>query len=255
MIDVIKQVVAFESARTVTRGRLFVWAAIAFLPTILMLTLQSQARGRVPDEAVVAISFFLVVQIGTAMSLLLWATPAVGSEIESQTWIYIAMRPKGRIALVLGKYLVSVGWSVLAGVPSSIGIAFASRASEPLRLAASLIGLVIFASLCYAALYVLIGVVFSRRATVFAVVYSVIVEGLVANIPAAISNISVSYRLRSLLIEWTGIEGLQNSAQQFYAPQPQWAHLVGLVVYVVVALTLATAVIHRKEFATEATSA
>ncbi|GAB5403090.1 MAG: hypothetical protein Aurels2KO_13210 [Aureliella sp.] len=255
MIEVIKQVVAFEAIRSVTRSRLLVWFAIAALPTVLMVMLQSQARGRLPDEVVIEIAFRLVVQTGCMMGLLLWATPAVGSEVESQTWIYVAMRPAGRIAMVFGKYLVAVGWTILAGIPSSIGIAFASRVGDPLALAISLIGLVALASFSFAALYVLIGVAFSRRATVFAVVYSLLVEGAVARIPAAVCNITVTYRLSSLLEHWLGIELPSTAHMQLYVSPSPWQHIPTLAVYVIVLLTLAAAIIHRKEFATEATSA
>lgn len=255
MIEVIKQVVSFEAARSVTRSRLFVWFAIAAMPTVLMVMLQSQAQGRVPDHVVTEIAFRLVVQVGCMMGLLLWATPAVGSEIESQTWVYVAMRPAGRIALVIGKYIVAVGWTILAGVPSSIGIAFAAQVEEPLRLAAGLLGLVVLASVSYAALYILIGVIFSRRATVFAVVYSLIIEGAVSRIPAAICNITVSYRLGSLLEDWLGIDLPSRMQMNAYVSQPQWLHLISLAIYAIILITLAAAVIHRKEFATEATSA
>lgn len=255
MIQAIKQVIAFELMRTVTRSRLAVWIAIIVCPTLLMGLLQFQARHAISPEPLVTVAFFLVVQIGCMMGLLLWATPSVGSEIEAQTWVYIAMRPHGRVALVVGKYIVAVVWAVLAGLPSAVGVALATGIDVQWQLAATLCGLVILASLCYAALYSLIGVVFSRRATVFAVVYSLVMEMVVASIPATVNQLTVSYRLRSLLVDWTGIESLRTAAERMFGSSPAWQNLLGLAIYLVVTLGLAAFLIHRKEFSGEATSA
>ncbi len=255
MINAICQVVRFEARRTVTSSRLSIVALISLLPFVLITILHMQARREIPPEPITIIAYFLVPQVGCMLGLLLWATPAVGSEIESQTWIYIAMRPYGRMALVIGKFLVAAGWSILAGIPSAAAVTLVSRSETPIQFFTTLATLVCLSSICFSGLYCLIGVVFSRRATVFAVVYSLLVEGLVSNIPAAVNQITVSYRLRGLLVEWTGLEQLKTSAERFLGSDPAWQHLLGLAIYAVVTVTLATIVIQRKEFPGEATSA
>ncbi len=61
-------------------------------------------------------------------------------------------------------------------------------------------------SLCYVALYVLIGIAFSARATVVAVVYTLLFEGVLSTIPATINKFTVCYTLRALLAEGVAIK-------------------------------------------------
>ena len=116
------------------------------------MLLQSQAMGNVPEEVLAVMSYYLVVQVGCMLGLLLWAIPAVGSELEAQTWVYLAMRPHGKVAILLGKYVVSAVWTASAGIVSAIGVAWFSQYSDPFLLARTLIALVLISSVCYAAL-------------------------------------------------------------------------------------------------------
>ncbi len=45
--------------------------------------------------------------------------PLVHAELEGRTWIYLAVRPRGRVSVLLGKYLTAVAWTTLAGWTST----------------------------------------------------------------------------------------------------------------------------------------
>ncbi len=255
MIDTIKHVVRFEFSRSRSRGRMVIMMAIALLPALLVGLFKLQVRGLTPDGPVALIAYFLVAQIGCMLGLLLWVTPVVGSEVESQTWVYVAMRERGRISLVLGKFLVAVGWAIACGTIGSILVGLVSGVAEPVRLSLTLFGLVLISSFCYGSLYLLIGVVFTRRSTVFAVVYSLIMEGVVSNIPATINQLTVAYRLRALLVEWTGMERLRSDAVEYFGAEPLWHHFLAVTLFVLITLTISVIIIDRKEIAGEATSA
>lgn len=243
------EVIRFEGKRTRTRGRIALWVALAAFPSVLMFLLQSQAPpGQVPREALALISFYLVVQVGCMLGLLLWATPAVGSELEAQTWIYLAMRPHGKVAVLLGKYAVATLWTASAGVVSAVGVSIFSEFSEPLLLARALIALVALASVSYAALYILIGVAVQARATVFAVVYTVLIEGVLSTVPATINKFTVCYRLRALMADWVDIMLVGPEAEAIFGYEPAWQHLAALALYTGVVLVLALWVMRVKEF-------
>ena len=122
--------------------------------------------------------------------------------ISNRTWSLRTVAPSQAVAL--GKYAVAVVWSICFGVLSAIGVSALSGVDNPLLLAATLISAVL------AALYRLIGAAFYRRATVFAFVMSVVLEGVVSLVPAMINQLTVAYRLRSIVAkamsvssEWT----------------------------------------------------
>jgi ABC-type transport system involved in multi-copper enzyme maturation permease subunit len=239
----------FELLRTLTRGRILIWLALAFFPSILIWLLQSQANGNVPGEAIALMTFYLVPLIGCTLGLLLWAAPAIGSELEAQTWIYLAMRPHGRLAVLFGKFAVAVLWTATAGIVSAIGVALCSRYSPPSDLMVALVPLVLLAAVCYGALFTLIGAIFTRRATVIAVVYSLVMEGLVSIIPAAINKLTVCYRLRALLAEWAGLDQLRLTTDELFGYQPAWQHLFALAIYTAIVLLAAAMVVQSKELA------
>ncbi|MEZ6134033.1 MAG: ABC transporter permease [Pirellulaceae bacterium] len=248
MFHATAEVIRFESHRTRTRSRLMIWLALAGFPSLLMILLQSQAQGRIPDEVLALTTYYLVVQIGCMLGLLLWATPAVGSELEAQTWIYLAMRPAGKIAVLLGKFIVAAVWTASAGLVSAIGVSFASQYSEPYLLARTLILLVLLASVCYSALYIMIGIAFTNRATVLAVIYTLLFEGVLSMVPATINKFTVCFRLRALLADWCNLARIRSESEALFGYEPAWQHLVCLVLYAVVVMVAALWVMQTKEF-------
>jgi ABC-type transport system involved in multi-copper enzyme maturation permease subunit len=243
------EVIRFESKRTRTAGRIMLWLGLALFPALLMFLLQSQVEAEViPDSTLALMSYYLVVQVGCMLGLLLWATPAVGAELEAQTWIYLAMRPHGKIAMLLGKYVVATLWTASAGLVSAGGVAVCSGFTDAPRLAAVLAGLVVMASVCYAALYILIGVAVQARATIVAVVYTLLIEGVLSTVPATINKFTVCYRLRALLVDWLDISLAGPEAEAIFGYEPAWQHLASLAVYTSVVLVIALWIMRTKEF-------
>ena len=256
MLQATADVIRFESKRTRTRGRIVLWLAIALAPALLISMLQVQAQGQVPRDAIVLTCYLLTVQVGCMLGLLLWATPVVGAELEAQTWIYIAMRQHAKVALVIGKFLVAAIWTATACIFSSIWVSVASQNAEvdALQLFVCLMTLSCLASFCYAALYTLIGVAIQARATVVAVVYTLMVEGVLSNVPATISKFTVSYRLRSILGEWLGVVLFDPQLQELFPSEPIWQHIAWLILYAAITLTLSLWLVYFKEFPTSSDS-
>lgn len=254
MLTAILHVFRFELSRTLTFGRIVTWLALCCFPLLLVGTLHWQSEGRVPEIAMAMICYALVPQICCMLGLLLWATPAIGAETESQSWVYLTLRQHGRTGIAIGKYLIAFLWTVSCGIVAAIGVSFLSGHSEPLRMAASLSGLVLLSSACYAALYLLIGASMFRRATVVAVVYSLVVEGLVSWIPATINQLTVSYRLRSLLMRWMDLDPTQmdSSGAYLFGTEAVWFSVLCLVAYALIGLGIATYIIRNREYPVQA---
>lgn len=249
------QVIQFELRRTLTVTRVAIWLCLALFPSFLVGLLRIQSRGQVPDEALSFITYMLVPQISCMLGLLLWATPAIGIELESQSWIYLTLRSKGRIALALGKYAVAFLWTASYGLLSALLISVISGVDEIGSLMGALMILVLLSSASYAALYLLIGAAFFRRATVVAVVYSLVLEGAVSWIPATINQATISYRLRTLLSDWTDFGILRTELDEeaefmraSLGDQPAWFNICCILVYAAVLLTFAVILVHKREF-------
>ena len=83
---------------------------IALITAIRLLSDQ----GAENTESWGLVLYLLVPEVVCLLGLLLWATPSVSTEIEGQTWIYLAMRRSGRNLVLVGKYLTAVIWSFSA---------------------------------------------------------------------------------------------------------------------------------------------
>jgi ABC-type transport system involved in multi-copper enzyme maturation permease subunit len=243
-------VLRFEMGRTATLGRIAFGLALALFPAAIVALLQYEG-AELRGQRVGLVLFALVPQIVTLVSLLLWATPAVYGELEGQTWVYLAVRPAGKTALLLGKYLTAILWTFLVDVVAvSIALAIAGP-EEVRRLWVVGVGVSALACAAYGALYVLIGVVFLRRAMVAAVAYTFVSEFLVTWIPANIHHLTVQYHLRGLAMKWMRWESLHvlRDIQRdlILTSAPVWQHLATLAAFVVVLLTAAAIVLRQRQ--------
>lgn len=108
---------------------------------------------------------------------------------------------------MLGKYAAAFAFSLVTGIVALSLAMLAVGPVQDLRFGptwAFFAGLVALSCLAYAALYVLLGVIFVRRAMAVAVAYTFVFEFLVGFIPAMINQLTVQHHLRSLLLNWLG---------------------------------------------------
>lgn len=252
----------FECVRSLTVSRFLGWALLAFFPPILVAIVASSLVRPIDPRLWASTLFVLIPEATCLLGLLLWATPFLYSELEGKTWIYLAVRPRGRGSVMLGKYLTAVVWTASAALLAVTFTVILVKPPEPFRLWGVLSGLVVLSSFSYGALYLFIGVLFHRRATVVAVAYTLLFEFLVAYIPAMINKLTIQFRLRALLVhllDWDEqIENLTRRGprpnitilRELVGSEPNWLHLVVLGGTTVVLLSLTYAMLHWREFVT-----
>ena len=199
-----------------------------------------------------AVFFGLIPEVITLFGLLLWVPPLVHAELEGRTWIYLAVRPRGRVGVLLGKYMTAIAWTTLAGWTSATVCVLIARPENGLRLWSTTVALVAIASVSYGAVYSLFGVWLHRRAMVLAVAYTLIFELLVSMIPAVINKFTVQYRLRGLFVTWMDWRRVMpaDAKELFLGNEPAWLHVTTLLVGVVVVMSVAVQIIQRKEYVT-----
>jgi ABC-type transport system involved in multi-copper enzyme maturation permease subunit len=199
------------------------------------------------------------------LSLLLWATPNVYSELESRNWLFITTRPHGRTSLLLGKFLAAVLSATLvcfiAVALSCLIVALTVgrfRSDVMTELASFFPKFMVIAGVAcveYAAVFSLIGVLFQRRAMVIATVYALANELLLASVPALVSQFSVRYHLVGLTLGWLGWflptpKPDDEMIELVIAALPLWVNLLVLALLPFFLLAVSIYVIRNREYIT-----
>ena len=99
----IPAVFVFEWRRALTIPRLSWMIAIAAFPPLLLLLARATAPHPPPPEVVAILVYLLSPCVACMMSVFLLATPALASELEGRSWVYLAVRPHGPLSVLLGK--------------------------------------------------------------------------------------------------------------------------------------------------------
>ena len=73
------------------------------------------------EQIYTVVLYLLGPSIACMLGALLFAAPAIASELEQHTWIYLTTRPNGIFYLVTGKYIVAVLWSFSATCVGVLG--------------------------------------------------------------------------------------------------------------------------------------
>jgi hypothetical protein len=255
----IPAVFRFEWQRSLTVARLGWWIVMAAFPVLITSVLLW--RGVVMEDKSLPVDprwtlvlYALVPNVVCYMGLLLWVTPAVHSELQGRTWGYLAVRPGGKVAMLVGKYLAAMTWTGLAALAGLLVSIVLARPSHAIRTLLVLATLTFLSCIAYGALYALMAVLFRRRSMVIAVAYTLIFEFIVTYVPAVINQLTVQYRLRCLLVGWMDWEDQQQLIggplpAALFGTAPWWQHVLILLATAVLLLVVAAIVLRRSELA------
>lgn len=257
----------FEWRRALTVPRMAWWCFLVAFP-IGISTLVRTVPGDVPREPWSLFLFALLPMLVSVLGMFLWTAPAVSAELERESWIYLAIRPGGRTAVLLGKYLAALCWTLPAALLSmTICVFIASPemsrfsvsgtvdGSPGLILWFTLARLICFSCPAYGAVYLLLGTIFTKRSMVIAVIYTLIFELAVAMVPAIINKFTIQFRLRALLISWGQITVDDNGgliSTELIGDSPPSVHVWVLLGYTTILLLAALWIIRRREYAASA---
>ena len=245
-------VASFEARRSLTWARGALWLVLAGFPAcIVAIANVSMNTNRPPPnvEFIWQVVIFVLTQVTVALSVLLWASPALQVELENRTWIYSATRPYGRRAVLLGRYAVAILWAATANVVGVTACCLITGISHaiPALLAATILSCFAFASL-----FSLIAVMLPKRAMSIAFALSLLLELGITFIPAMIHNLSIEYHLRCLLSKWQWHEyPPAQSAAMLFSEWPASLHVTALLFYSVVLLWAAVLVLESREMPTD----
>ena len=249
-LTMIFDVMWFEMRRSMTKGRMMIWCVLVAFPVILFAVLgQTVSSARIEEWGITL--YMLVPEIVVLLGLLLWATPAISTEIEGQTWIYLAMRRSGRSIVLLGKYATAVAWALSASIIAITLCMFVVPDIGGFRLWSVLTLLCVLSCIAHAAIFVMLGVFVHRRTMVTAAFYTLAIEYGLSFVPAVANKLTVNYRLRGLLANWMDWEEVRSAAESFFGTESVSSHLGGIAAITVVTLTLAMVRLQLAQYPTQ----
>ena len=256
----------FELRRSMSVQRISVSAGLAFFPPAMLSLLIVGARfsnrdgGAMMLESAQFLAVFLVALV-LLLGLLLWATPNVYSELEGKSWLFVASRPSGRTSIFLGKFMASVLISLtICFMAISLCVLVIHRnhaTTEPVRLWLAMNFVYLLATLIYAAVFSLIGVLFVKRAMVVGAGFLIGFDVFLATLPGALINrFTVRHHLQEIGIATMGWffpspAGSEMEYRMIYGREwPMWIHVTLILVATLVLLVIGTKVISSREYVT-----
>jgi ABC-type transport system involved in multi-copper enzyme maturation permease subunit len=249
----------FELTRNFSPQRLLVAGVLALFPPAMMFLILIGPRLVGATSFVTVPVFLILVLVGIVcfLSLLLWSSTVVDSDLEGRTWVYLASRPMGRTSSFLGKYLAALiqCWGVCAiAIMGSFLVAKLAGAVEGSAFRQMLAMMAVFgvAAIVYNSVLSFLGVLFFRRAMIACVAWALASELFIAFIPAVVRFMTVRYHIQELVFRWVGwlfpdVEG-ELIYRDLFGDFGIWLHLSVLGLITALALTAALWRINHHEY-------
>jgi ABC-2 type transport system permease protein len=216
------------------RRRTLLLLLLAALPLLLALVFRLFDRIDVQRYSNSVFDGVLVA-IVLPLTAVLFGTGAFGAELDEGTALYLLAKPLPRWAVVLAKAMAAAALTLLLTVGSILAGALVEvipAGDVGVRATEAYVGATVVGGLCYVAVFVAASM-FTRRALVIGIGYTLIWEGLLSSLLPGIANLSI--RQYALGVgDWFAQLGREPARLP-----PETAVLLSVVV-VVAALALAT---------------
>ena len=198
--------------RALARGRRLLVVAV-LLPVPALLSLAYRAGERHPDGAVFAIQLFdaLLLPVLLPLMALIFATSALGNEVEDGTLPYLTLRPISRLTVVLSKLgaatLITAAIIEVSLLP--MYLIAVQGAGDGRRFGAMLLaGLA--GCLAYCSLFLPVGLFAPRRGFIVGLSYVLTWEGAAATFSSALATLSVRRYVQGALDTGLGAAPLRD---------------------------------------------
>jgi ABC-2 type transport system permease protein len=188
--------------RQFLHGKRWIVVAVLFLlPAALALLIRSTARD-VPSTALEFLLIFMFIpQAILPLVALLYASGMIQDEQEEQTITYLLIRPLPKWALCLVKLLAIITMAVALTALFTIFayltiyVGAGSDVADPVMRCLKAVAIHSLSVVAYCSLFGLLGL-FTKRSLVVGIVYIVVIEGILANMPFGIRMFTVIYYSR-----------------------------------------------------------
>lgn len=241
-------VAGFQWRRLLAPQRLLMATAGAAFPAAVVLAAR-QIAGSLDRDAAVVLLYALIPEAICMLGLLVTMCPVVADELERGTWQHVVVRPGGRWSLLSGTFLAAVSWTAAVGILSLALTLSVAGLSGSGRLGLIFSGLILLSCCGRAALFALPAVILPKRALVASVVAAIVVEYLAGFLPAVVNQLTVSLRLRSLLVEWMGWRReLPPELRMLIDEQPVSVQVAAVLALAILLLAIAGGILSWRQF-------
>ena len=243
----IRAVTGFQLSRLLTRPRLAMGLAGAIFPAAVMFAVTRTAS--IDRNMTVVMIYALIPEALCVLGLLVTMCPVVADELERGTWIHIAVRPGGRQNLLLGTFAAAVLWTAVVSFTALMLTLLVAQPTQPIGLIVMFSVLIGLSCVGRAALFALPAVILPKRALIASVGVALIVEYFAGLLPAVVNQITVSLRLRSLLVEWMGWrQELPIEMTLFVDDYSAPVQVIAVCILVFVLLATASFILNHRQF-------
>ncbi len=243
----IRAVTGFQLNRLMTRPRLAMGLVGALFPAAVMFAVIRTAP--INRDMTVAMIYVLIPEALCVLGLLVTMCPVVADELERGTWIHVTVRPGGRQSLLLGTFAAAVIWTGGVSVVALMLAILIAQPTQPIGLVVMFTVLIGISCVGRAALFALPAVILPKRALIASVGVALVVEYFAGLLPAVVNQVTVSLRLRSLLVEWMEWrEDLPIEMTLFVDDYSAPIQLVAVCILVFILLTTAGFILNRRQF-------
>ncbi len=180
------------------------------------------------------------------MWTLSFATEALGRERSDHNLVWLLSRPLARPAIFLGKYLAVLPWCLTLNLGGFVVLCLAGGAPGRQALAVFWPA-VIAGTLCYAALFHLLGAIM-RRPAMLALLYAFFCETIAGNLPGHLKRLSITFYIKCIMFERTDDFGLVLHRPGSYQTVSELTAWLVLLIATAGLLAAGTAIFSRGEY-------
>lgn len=243
----IRAVTGFQLNRLMTRPRLAMGLVGALFPAAVMFAVIRTAP--INRDMTVAMIYVLIPEALCVLGLLVTMCPVVADELERGTWIHVTVRPGGRQSLLLGTFAAAVIWTGSVSLVALMLTLLIAQPTQPIGLVVMFTVLIGISCVGRAALFALPAVILPKRALIASVGVALVVEYFAGLLPAVVNQVTVSLRLRSLLVEWMEWrKDLPIEMTLFVDDYSAPIQIVAVCILVFILLTTAGFILNRRQF-------
>ena len=243
----IRAVTVFQLNRLLTKPRIAMGLVGALFPAAVMFAVIRTAP--INRDMTVAMIYALIPEALCVLGLLVTMCPVVADELERGTWIHVTVRPGGRQSLLLGTFAAAVIWTGGVSLVSLILTLLIAQPTQPIGLVVMFTVLIGISCIGRAALFAVPAVILPKRALIASVGVALVVEYFAGLLPAVVNQVTVSLRLRSLLVEWMAWrKDLPIEMTLFVDDYSAPVQIAAVCILVCILLTIAGFILNRRQF-------
>jgi ABC-2 type transport system permease protein len=207
------------------------------------------------SDVLAAIVWLLFVRFIVPVLGVFYGTSLIADEVEEKTITYLFTRPIRRSAVVIGKYLAYLAATASVLLPTMVIVYFLVVAFRdvPSTFAALVkdVGILAIGLATYGALFTLAGVALNKPLVV-GLLFVFGWEQIALVMPGSVERLTIAYHLQELIPHAIPSQSIDTLfPPPVRNPQAPWISLLWLSMTLVISLSLAMAIVERREYVLE----